>query len=244
MNRPERSSASQQRLPHQACGALERRKVASVLDDVIASCPLEGRGHLGRHYSVGLGRRQPPRRKQPCPADRLGRVHQYHCVEGLGVIGFEKQGNVADHNPVALCTRLSEQLQPPPVDLRVDDPVEISERRLVGQHPGPERGPVEAPITEDHLGPETRGDVSQHGLARCLGFAHQLVGVNQSRPPTLKESSNCGFAGGDVTSERNGECQEYGLLQQRRLIFIFSRHLVAMPAPCLVALPPPDHDSR
>jgi len=85
----------------------------------------------------------------------------------------------------------------------VDDPVEVGKRCRVRQCPGSKRCPVKAPITEDHLSPESGGDLLEDRLARCLGLANELIGVYKGRSPLLKQPSNGGFPSSDVARQRD-----------------------------------------
>src|SRR2546430_7149743 len=124
--------------------SLELLERALVLDHKVALRPLALGGHLRRDHPVGLVVRESAHGAQPGAPQRPARVDQDHGIELGRVERLEQQGDVVDHEQVAVLPRLAQQLIAAAPYCRVDDLVERVERRLVAHHLAPQGRPVEA----------------------------------------------------------------------------------------------------
>ena len=133
-------------------------QIAVVVDDKCAPRSLGPAGHLRREQLVGFFARKTPFRDESGPADRLRSIDQHDRVERRWVGGLEQQGNVADHDAIAPSARRGLERKPPPVDLGMDDPVELGESRRIAHHSATQRIPAKRSVRTDVVGAEPGRD--------------------------------------------------------------------------------------
>ncbi len=81
------------------------------------------------------------------------------------------------------------------------DGIEGGERVLVGHDPAPESCPIQRAVVADHPRTELFGDGSEYRRARGLNVPHELVGIDQGRPPAGKACPYRRLSGGGVSGE-------------------------------------------
>ena len=84
------------------------------------------------------------------------------------------------------------------MDFRVNNSVEISQGRGVGQHFRSQRGAIEGSVRLDHGVPKPLRDPFECWLTRHLCVTDQLVCVDEGSAPSLEELSDGGFSRPDV----------------------------------------------
>jgi hypothetical protein len=87
----------------------------------------------------------------------------------------------------------------------MDQPVEIGQGRGVAQHAAAEGVAVQPAGPVEQVRAEPPADGGEHGAARRLDLARQLVGVDQGGAPLAEQGGHRRFAGGDVPGEGDVE---------------------------------------
>jgi hypothetical protein len=156
-------------------------------------------GCLGGDPGVRLRLRPAPLAHHALHLELARHVHDHHGVEGRTLPGLREQGNVVDDEGSLGGRGLD--LGGAGTDPGVDDRLQVSSPRLVGEHPGTQRRTVQVTGRSQHLRPEGGHDLLQPVGPPADHLASKQVSVDDHRAKLGQHPGDGALARSDTAGE-------------------------------------------